>query len=242
MTRVRSPAYPALSLPAAVDMIRKVHKIQQNTPEPRIVVLHHMGYSKENGRAQKSISALIKYGFLKSEGADGLRVSDRAISILYPDPDNLALRDEALYSASREPSLYNEIFARWGHRPSEESLKAYLIKKGFNVNAVDQVARAFYDTFELVSDLSDSYDFEDTDETEDEGEQMTETQTVEKERTSEKRAVETPPLATSLNVTKPVFDFETVQVQTRIDNQEDLAELISRLEQIKAMLPMKSQD
>lgn len=242
MTRVRSPAYPALSLPAAVEMIRKVHKIQQTTPEPRIVVLQHMGYSKENGRAQKSISALIKYGFLEKEGEDGLRVSKRAISILYPDPDNPAEQDAALLAASREPSLFNEIFERWGHRPSEESLRAYLINKGFNVNSVDQVARAFYDTFDLVSELADSYDSEITDEGEDEGEQMAETLMAEKGLAIKKRAPKTPPPAIGLNVTKPLFDFETVQVQTMIDNQEDLAELISRLEQIKAMLPMKSQD
>lgn len=242
MARVRSPAYPALSLPAAVEMIRKVHKIQQNTPEPRIVVLQHMGYSKENGRAQKSISALIKYGFLEKQGDEGLRVSDRAISILYPDPDNLAGRDEALLSASREPSLFNEIFQRWPHRPSEESLNAYLINKGFNVNSVDQVTRAFYDTFDLVSELDDSYDSEDTANYEDEDEQMTETLNAEREPALKKRVLERQPTTTGLNVTKPVFDFETVQIQTMIDNQEDLAELISRLEQIKAMLPMKPQD
>jgi hypothetical protein len=45
----------------------------------------------------------------------------------------------------------------------------------------------------------------------------------------------------SLNSTKPIFDFETVAIHTKIDNQEDLAELIERLEKIKGMLPNKTQ-
>ena len=45
------------------------------------------------------------------------------------------------------------------------------------------------------------------------------------------------PIQPSLNSTRPVFDFETVTINTRIDNQEDLAELIDRLEQLKSMLP-----
>ena len=39
------------------------------------------------------------------------------------------------------------------------------------------------------------------------------------------------------NVTKPVFDFETVGVWTMIDNRRDLRELINRLEKLEAMLP-----
>ena len=37
-----------------------------------------------------------------------------------------------------------------------------------------------------------------------------------------------------------VFDFETVAINTRIDNQEDLEELVLRLQQIKSMLPKES--
>ncbi|MES2988990.1 MAG: hypothetical protein V4808_13890 [Pseudomonadota bacterium] len=39
--------------------------------------------------------------------------------------------------------------------------------------------------------------------------------------------------------TKPIFDFEQSGIETVIDNPEDLAELIQRLEQIKGMLPPK---
>ena len=48
--------------------------------------------------------------------------------------------------------------------------------------------------------------------------------------------------APSVNSTKPIFDFESVSISTKIDNQEDLAELLNRLEQIKSMLPHKKVD
>ena len=43
-----------------------------------------------------------------------------------------------------------------------------------------------------------------------------------------------------MNCTRPIFDFESVQIVTKIDNQEDLSELVTRLEAIKGMLPKKS--
>lgn len=240
MARVRSPNYPALSLPDAIERIRAVYDKQQGTPEPREVVFEHMGYSGPSGRSMKAISALIKYGFLEDTKDGTLRVSNRAISILYPDPDEPNAKQEALMQAAREPSLFAKIFERWDGRPSESSLEAFLIREGFNKNSVDSVSRAFYDTFDLVSGIEKSYDSPQEghprqgayDEDADMQEQMP---------SPEPRAVSpaqgiAPP---TINSTKPVFDFETVAINTKIDNQEDLAELIGRLEQVKSMLPSK---
>ena len=246
MARVRSPAYPSLSLSAAVDMIRKVYSAQQGTPEPREVVLKHMGYSGESGRALKSISSLIKYGFLEKHGNDGMRVSKRAISIIYPDPDDPDATNKALFDASREPALFQELFERWEQRPTENSLESYLIRKGFNVNAVESVARAFYETFDLVSGFSDSSDSADHDEpVETEEDSIPEKQDV-REHYTLKHPARYVSGATNqdtmpLNDTRPIFDFDTVVVRTTIDNRNDLAELISRLQKLEQMLPVKAE-
>lgn len=39
------------------------------------------------------------------------------------------------------------------------------------------------------------------------------------------------------NITKPVYDFDTVQVRTAIDNQADLQVLIGRLQDLLQFLP-----
>ncbi|WP_422374032.1 hypothetical protein [Roseibium sp.] len=241
MARVRSPAYPALSLPDAVEMVRKVYELQQTTPEPRSVVIRHMGYTSENGRALKALSALIKYGFLDKASESGLRVSPRAIAILFPDPDHPDAKHKALFDAAREPSLFNEFFDRWENRPSLESLKAYLVKKGFNLNSVENVARAFYETYDLVSDLGDSYDSADpSDNDEEGGTAMPERQKAVGEKGATSKLPPDKDL-NQMNVTKPLFDFETVSINTIIDNQQDLEQLITRLQQIKSMLPEKTQ-
>ncbi len=241
MSRVRSPNYPAMSLSDAISRIRDVYKAQQTTPEPREVVMKHMGYTSANGRAMKSLSALIKYGLLEDSGDEGLRVSDLAISILYPDPDDPSSKDEAIREAAFAPALFAEIFDRWEDRPSETSLEAFLIRKGFNANSIGNVTRSFYGTFDLVNELQDSYDsagsepvnVRDMDEEDAEVNQAT---------SGSEQATAKPQLpAQELNSTKPVFDFESVSISTKIDNRQDLEELMARLEQIKAMLPDKTQ-
>lgn len=248
MARVRSPAYPALSLPDAVDMIRKVHALQQRTLEPRDVILRHMGYAGESGRSLKAISALIKYGFLEKGGdGDGLRVSERAMTVLYPEHYEDKL--EALHASANEPTLFAEIFERWPDgRPSEDSLKAFLIRRGFNVNSVDAVARSFYDTYDLVSGHGGSYDSDGSKENyEPEDEPMSETLTY-KPTTPVGAAVQKGLEFTSsrggvvLNDTRPLFDFDSVTIQTRIDNRNDLEKLIYRLQQLEKMLPEKEGD
>lgn len=243
MARVRSPAYPALSLPDAITRIEAVHKAQQSTPEPRAVVIQHMGYSGTSGRSLKAISALIKYGLLEDTGSDGLRVTERALAIIYPDPENPELKHTALLEAARSPALFGDIFERWDTRPSETSLQAFLVREGFNSNSFGHVTRAFYETFDLVSNLATPYDSDDQppvgDDQDGREDSAVEQRLQKKQPTPQQPA--RPSVSQDINSTKPLFDFETVAINTRIDNQEDLAELIQRLQQIKTMLPNKTQ-
>lgn len=242
MARVRSPNYPALSLPEAIERVKEVHKAQQTTPEPREVVIKHMGYSGVSGRSLKSLSALIKYGLLESAGDSGLRVSKRALAILFPDPEAPRTKQQALLDAAHSPALFATIFGRWKNRPSEISLQSYLAHQEFNTNSVEQVTRAFYETYDLVSDHLSSYDSSgrkpaDDEDADEEDEPMEQPVTAQA-----KAGSSTSITAPSTNSTKPVFDFETVTVHTKIDNQEDLEELVARLQQLKTMLPKKSGD
>ena len=242
MTRVRSPNYPALSLPDAIDRVRAVYGAQQTTPEPRDVVVKHMGYGSVNGRALKTLSALIKYGLLETSDGDGLKVSRRALTILHPDPENPLEKNEALLAAARSPALYQGIFDRWDGKPSQDSLNAYLIRNGFNANAVEVVARAFYETYSLVSDIEDSYDSAIDEPEEEGGDEMQEQQSEAKAGARiEQSGAQSPMPDPVLNSTKPKFDFESVEILTKIDNRDDLEQLLERLESIKNMLPSKAQ-
>jgi len=241
MARVRSPNYPALSLPEAIERARDIYKVQQKTAEPREVVLKHMGYSGVSGRSLKALSALIKYGLLEPAGDGRLRISKRAIAILYPDPEDPKAQQSAMLDAAHGPALFHAIFEKWSSRPSEASMDHFLTSQDFNLNSKEQVARAFYDTYDLVSGWLKSYDSggrEQADDDDEEDDVVEQTAEVKPKSGTASGKSQQP----SVNSTKPIFDFETVTISTSIDNQEDLEELLFRLEKVKPMLPKKNQD
>ena len=154
--RTRSPNYPALSLPAALEKVGVLYKNQHTHSAPREVVAQGMGYNSLNGASATAISALHKYGLLERVG-DDLKLSDRAMQILHPhSPDEKA---KATRDAASEPQLFAELAERFpGSMPSDDILRNYLIRRGFAPNAVSSVILAFRDTIELVERESGSYD------------------------------------------------------------------------------------
>jgi hypothetical protein len=84
MARVRSPNYPAFSLPEAIARVKLIHAQEQHLAAPKEVIAKHLGYGGMNGASIKTLSAIMKYGLLEEIGSDKIRVSPLAISILYP--------------------------------------------------------------------------------------------------------------------------------------------------------------
>ena len=156
MARVRSPNYPAISLPDAIERVRKLHELQHQSPEEREVVAQHLGYSGLNGKSLKLLSALTKYGLMEKVDGGDLRVSDLAINILFPEGES---RSTGIKDAAFNPDLFAEIRDRWPDRlPTDESLRAYLIRRQFAKSAIDDVTRNYRETIELVTRESGDYD------------------------------------------------------------------------------------
>ena len=65
MARVRSPNYPAISLPDALTRVKTIHDAEQHLAAPRNVIAKHLGYNGLNGAALTTISAISKYGLLE---------------------------------------------------------------------------------------------------------------------------------------------------------------------------------
>lgn len=241
MARTRSPNYPALSLPKAVARIREVYACQHLTPESREVVVKHMGYNSVNGRSSKSLSALIKYGLLDEEDG-GFRVSDRALDIIEPESEQS--KADALRAAAYSPKILADLFERYDQKPTEASLSAYLVRSGFIPSAVDALAKSFEETYDLLDGLegdSESSSSEDNSLTPDFRNPFTAPLFDKMKPGANKPTPKAPassgPQEIEMNCTKPVFDFESVQIVTKIDNQADLTALMGRLEAIKALLP-----
>jgi hypothetical protein len=153
MTRIRSPNYPQLSLPAAIDRVAKVYQEENRHPAPSEVVVKHLGFSGLNGSSAAALSALLKYGLLEKEGKQ-VRVSDRTLAILYPqDPKE---KSDALKQAIHGPALFSEILTNFKYQlPSDENLKAYLIRRGFAQGAIKQLIPVLRESVEFVPFGSD---------------------------------------------------------------------------------------
>lgn len=147
--RSRSPSYPSTPLPEAIDMIKKIHQQERTNAINREVAAKALGYSGISGRSATVLANLAQYGLLERVGKSEIRVSARAVEILYPDDEKS--RRTALWEAAQEPELFQKIFQRFtdGH-PSRNSLEAFLIKEGFTDAAIPSAIRAFQETFSWV--------------------------------------------------------------------------------------------
>jgi hypothetical protein len=154
--RLRSPNYPAISLPEAINRVTALYRAVHTHAAPRDVAVKGMGYNSLNGASATALSALHKYGLLDRAG-DDVKVSERALSILHPHtPEEKAA---AIRAAAGEPVLFAELAERFpGAMPNEDLLRNYLVRKGFAPAALVAVIAAYRDTSEMVEAAGRGYD------------------------------------------------------------------------------------
>lgn len=157
MARVRSPNYPAISLPEAIERVRKVYEKEHTHKADPEVVAKALGYSGLNGASASVMSALKKYGLLEEVGKD-LKVSHQALTILVDPKDSLD-RANLIRLAAFSPALFSELRAQYGDSvPSDENLRSYLLKRGFAQSSIDAPIRSYRETISFVADLPEEVD------------------------------------------------------------------------------------
>ncbi len=156
MARIRSPNYPALSLPEAIKSVGTIQAAEQHLAAPKEVAAKHLGYASLHGLAARTISAIEKYGLLEEVSGDKVKVSPLAMSILFPSsPDE---KQAAINEAAFKPALFAAIKEEWeGSRPSDENLRVYLIRKKFGSDALGRVIEVYKQTMDLVTPESGGY-------------------------------------------------------------------------------------
>jgi len=150
MAHTRSPNYPYISLPAAIERVRKIYDKEHQGRMSKTVVAQHLGFGGLNGISMSVVSALGKYGLLASIN-DDMQVSDDALSILV-DPPESEERAQAIRRAALKPELFTELHKHFGGTvPSDVNLLAYLQKHKFTANAATLAAKSFRETMQLIS-------------------------------------------------------------------------------------------
>lgn len=156
MARVRSPNFPVISLPQAVERIEAIYDREQTVPADRETLARHLGYGGLNGASIKMISALGKYGLLEETADKQFRVSKLAMAIMHPASEDE--KRDALREAASGPALFQKLNEQFdGQRPSETNLRSWLLRNGFAKSAVDNVVKAYGETMDLVGASDKSY-------------------------------------------------------------------------------------
>ncbi len=228
MARVRSPNYPAMSLPEAIKAIGTIQAAEQHLVAPKEVAAKHIGYTTYHGLAKRMIAALENYGLLEEVAGDKVKVSQRAVSILFPS--TAQEKQTAINEAAFQHPLFLAIKEEWqGARPSDENLRVFLIRRKFAADALDRVIEVYRQTMDLVTKESG----EDVAENPDPKSQHQEKPMIPGHQSPR---VALPPPGAPMRIS---FNGELLEVSAIIADGEAVDRLVKALQANKALLPDK---
>src|SRR5262245_19912970 len=143
--RRRSPNYPAMSLPDAIEKLKLLYRADGKAGAVLDEALKRMGFGSAHGQAIARVSALRKFGLV--EDNDGRIVPTPLGVDIVEFPPGHERYNAAIITAALGPAIYRELVQRHaghGNIPSDDSLRPELITdKDFNPNAVDGFLKDF---------------------------------------------------------------------------------------------------
>lgn len=145
----RSPNYPSISLETAIQRARTLHAAEGRHETPADVALRHWGYTNPmSSNAQSTLSALVKFGLLQSNGqgsARRVKLTDSALKIILDERQDSPERHALIRTAALMPGIYSELWAKWGASlPSDPNIRSYLlIDKHFNSSVLDDFLKDY---------------------------------------------------------------------------------------------------
>ncbi len=235
MSRIRSPNYPALSLPEAIKSVAAIQAAEQHRTAPKEVVAKHIGYTTLHGLAKRMISAIENYGLLEEVTGDKVKVSPLAMSILFPaTPEE---KQKAINEAAFKHSLFAAIKEEWeGSRPSDENLRVYLIRRKFAADALDRVIEVYKETMDLVTSESEVYSAPNPENSGEKGQNNTMQQPHVRQG-----GAALPPPPSQVTPYKVSFTKEGIEVAARLNDLAGADELIQAINALKLLLKPASE-
>ena len=169
----RSPSFPSVSLPVALDRINSLHDTWGQVEMSVLNALDCWGYKPRGGAGHRLVSAMISFGLLDSSGIGNerrLRISESALDNLFSKKVSVYEKSEAIRVFAMAPRIYQVMWERWGYElPSNNELKQFLVDDlAFNPRMVPQFLRGYRETLELAKEYGlgithDAFDEDDTD-------------------------------------------------------------------------------
>jgi hypothetical protein len=154
--RHRSPAYPYLNLPTAIEKAQLFFEKERSHKASVEAALEHIGYGAGSSSGFRALASLLQFGLLEEEGSKDNRVvwlSDLGRQILLDKREESSERIAAIKQAVLRPQIHDELWTRWkdhGGLPSDATIETTLVKDmGFNPKAAP----------EFIKELRDSLNF-----------------------------------------------------------------------------------
>lgn len=155
--RLRSPAYPHISLPEAMWMVHKLVPVADASHTMSLVAAAQaLGLSPSSSWLNLRLAALKKYGLMEDHPASlsrqrRLRLTTAAIS-LDSLPAGKPVHKVLRHQAALRPPIYNDLWEHFGPvLPTNEPMREYLVKeRHFNPQSVDALLDNFRSTVEYA--------------------------------------------------------------------------------------------
>lgn len=149
----RSPSYPSVSLPRALQRVGELYEHERQYPVAAATIPSLWGYQNLNGPAGLTLAALKKFGLTDDEGTKDertVRVTDLAVQILnHPSSDARAI---AIKDAALMPPIHREMWEEYGTKlPSDANLMWRLTRnRGFTETGAKEFIREWRETMEFA--------------------------------------------------------------------------------------------
>ncbi len=154
--RHRSPSYPSIPLPAAIERARTLYQHERRSAANVVVALKHWGYGPVSGRGRMLLAAMLTFGLVKDSGSKNSRqvqLTELALRIVLDERPDSEERAEAIRQAALMPKIYREIVSKWpGLEVSDANLRHYLLfERRFNENAIPDFIKDLRETISFAS-------------------------------------------------------------------------------------------
>ena len=145
MSRIRSPAYPDVSLPKALEVVAKLHEAIRSNAVDRDAAVRDMGYSGMTGASGKMLANLLHFGLVEKASKGTVRVTPLAVDILHPPHG--ADTTAALHRAGFSPAVFQRFRRDFPDGvPSANALRSYMIRAAFNDVAIEPATASYLET------------------------------------------------------------------------------------------------
>ncbi|HTM54488.1 MAG TPA: hypothetical protein VL175_10695 [Pirellulales bacterium] len=128
----RSPNYPFVDLPAAIEKVRVLYRAVGRHAVGTDVLIQKMGYTPKSSSGKKVLGALRAFGLVDDTrvGRDQLlKLSDRALDIVADYREGDAEWNAAIRAAARSPKIHAAVLGRYsGSLPPDDELRRYLVR------------------------------------------------------------------------------------------------------------------